>query len=198
LNKKINIHKSTVDITLITKNPIVSKILYIIRYPSKWRLLFRAAAYVLLFDLAFVYLFPFLYMVITSLKSPEDLADFTVNWIPKGIYLGNYIIAFGLLEYLNRLKNSIIITSLSIIGHVLSCSLIGYGFARFKFAAKKIMFIMVIMTIIVPVEVIIIPMFMQYSNLGWLNSYRPLIIPTFFGFGLRDQLIVVKSFSKNI
>ncbi len=152
--------------------------------------IFRIGTYILLFDLAFVFLFPFFYMIITSLKTNADLYNFTVNWIPRTLRFENYVIAFRALEYPKYFKNSFILTTLGTIGHLLACSFIGYGFARYNFPGKKLFFSIAILSIIVPVQTIIVPQYMIFCNLKWLNTYLPMIIPTFFGYGLRGGLFI--------
>jgi multiple sugar transport system permease protein len=154
------------------------------------RAVFRTLFYILVFDLAFVFIFPFLYMIVTSLKSQADLLDLTVKWLPNKLEWQNYVVAFKSLEYNKFFMNSFIVTALAIIGHVLSCSFIAYGFARYKFPGRNILFGIVIFSLIVPVQVIIFPLYMQYSKMGWLNTYLPLTVPTFFGFGIRGGLFV--------
>ncbi len=98
--------------------------------------------------------------------------------------------AIDILKAGRYLKNSLFVTVVASIGHIISCSFIGYGFARFHFPFKKLLFGCVILAFIVPVQTLIIPMYLTYSNLGWLDSYLPLIVPTFFGFGLKGALYV--------
>lgn len=148
----------------------------------------RLFIYVFLSCLTFVFIYPFLYMVITSVKTQKDLYDLSVNWIPRGIKLENFIVAAKALNYVRYLRNSLVITISATLGHVVACSFIGYGFARFKFPGQNIFFGLVILSIIVPVQTIIVPQYIVFANLGWLNSYLPLIIPTFFGFGLKGGL----------
>lgn len=153
-------------------------------------LIYRIAIYILLLDLAFVFLFPFTYMIINSLKSPEDLMDITVKLIPTSFYWKNYKIAASALNYKEAFKNSAIIVIFATLGHVLSCSFIAYGFARYDFPGKEFLFIFVIFSLIVPIQVLIFPQYIKYSNWNWLNTYYPLIVPTFFGFGLRGGLYI--------
>lgn len=150
----------------------------------------RLAIYVLLIDLAFIFLFPFIYMVVTSLKSNADLNDLTVNWIPKSLKWENYYIAFDLLSYFDFFKNSLIITVFATLGHAISCSFIGYGFARYNFPLKNVLFLLVIISFIVPVQTLIVPYYLIYTNLGWKDTFLPLIVPTFFGFGLKGGLYI--------
>lgn len=150
----------------------------------------RIFVYVFLSCLAFVFIYPFLYMVITSVKTQKDLYDLTVNWVPRSIKFENFLLAAKALNYIKYFRNSLIITIFATLGHVISCSFIGYGFARFKFPGQKMFFGLVVLAIIVPVQTIIVPLYIVYANLGWLNSYLPLIVPTFFGFGLKGGLFI--------
>lgn len=152
--------------------------------------IFKLFMYVLLFGISFVFLYPFLYMIVTSLKSYRDLNDFTVNWIPRELKFENYVIAYRALDYGKYIKNSITLTVIGTAGHILSCSFIGYGFARYEFRGKKMLFFAVILSIIVPVQTLIVPLYMTFSNLKWLNTYLPVLVPTFFGFGLRGGLFI--------
>ncbi len=154
------------------------------------RYITKALTYIFLFNLAFVFLYPFLFMVVTSLKSNLDLNDFTVNWVPRTFHFKNYLIAARALGYLEFFKNSMFVTAVATIGHMISCSFIGYGFARYSFPGKKILFAMVIIIMIVPIQTLIVPLYMIYVNLKWLNTFLPLIVPTFFGFGLKGALLI--------
>jgi multiple sugar transport system permease protein len=151
---------------------------------------YRIATYILLLDMTFVFAFPFLYMLVTSIKNNKDLYDFTVSWIPRSFELKNYVIAFKILEYQKFFLNSFIVTIFASIGHLLSCSFIGYGFARYEFRGKKLLFSLVILGSIIPVQTIIVPMYITFANLKWLNTFLPIIIPSFFGYGLKGGLFV--------
>ena len=151
---------------------------------------FRIAAYILLIDMAFLFLYPFLYMVITSIKSSKDLNDFTVNWIPSRIEFKNYIVAFKLMSYGTYFKNSFFVTCIATIGHLLSCSFVGYGLARYNFKGKNILFALVILNLIIPIQTILVPQYMIFSNLKWLDTYLPILFPTFLGYGLKGSLFI--------
>lgn len=150
----------------------------------------RLVTYLILFNLAYVFLYPFLYMVVTSLKSNTDLYDPTVNWVPRTLHWANFSLVFAAIPFKTGLINSIITTSLGTLGHLASCSMIGYGMARYKFRGQNFLFFIMLLSIIIPTQAIIIPLYLTYSNLGWLNTFIPLIVPTFFGFGLRGGLFI--------
>lgn len=166
---------------------------YIDKYLSRnfWiNALVRAGLYLLLFDLAFIFVYPFLDMIITSFKSTSDLLNITVKWIPNSFDFQNYIVAMEQLQYFKYFKNSVFLTLMCTLGHVLSCSFIAYGFARYRFPFKDALFGFVIFTLIVPIQVIIFPLYIFYSNLEWINTYLPMIVPTFFGYGLKGGLFI--------
>ncbi len=150
----------------------------------------RLMLYILLIGLAFVFVYPFLFMLVTSLKSNADLSNLAVQWIPTELRFENYYIAWDILKFPIYFKNSAFVTILASLGHILACSFIGYGFARFNFPLKKFLFACVILSFIVPVQTIIIPLYLTYTNFGWIDTYLPLILPTFFGFGFKGALYI--------
>lgn len=150
----------------------------------------RIFMYLLVIGLAFVFLYPFLYMITTSLMSNADLNSTSVHWIPTEVKFENYAIALQLMNGARYAKNSFFVTIVGTFGHVIACSFIGYGFARYNFPLKKLLFGCVMLAFIVPTQTLIIPLYLTYSNLNWLDSYLPLLVPTFFGFGLRGALYV--------
>lgn len=154
-------------------------------------LLARSLTYLVLVDVSFVFLFPVLYMLTTSLKSPEDLADITITWVPRGIYWLNYALAYQILNYLPALENSLEISVPAAIGQVIMCSFIAYGFARIRFPGREVLFFLVIFTFLIPPQTIIVPLFILYKNLGWINSIYPFVVPPFLGHGLDGALFIL-------
>ncbi|MBQ7726865.1 MAG: carbohydrate ABC transporter permease, partial [Clostridia bacterium] len=128
--------------------------------------------YLFLIGIAYVCLFPFLYMLITSIKTSKDLSDITVNWVPKSLKLDNYRIAAASLDYFQSLKNTLSIVVLADIGHVLSCSAAGYALARYRFRGQKGLFLLVIVGIVIPVQALVVPTYMIFSGLKMLNSLQ--------------------------
>jgi len=162
-----------------------------LRYKIKpWRMLSTIFLYLTLSGLAFVFAFPFIYMIITSLMTNSDLVNAAVNWIPTSIMFENYIIAWELLNYWRFFQNSVIVTIVPTIGHVLVGAFIGYGFARFEFPGKKILFGFVILSMVVPVQTIIVPLFLTYARWDWLNTRLPLIVPAYFGYGVKGGMFI--------
>ncbi len=159
--------------------------------------------------MCFVVLYPLIYMVSVSVRDPFDLYDPTIIWVPRNWTLNNYRTVWELIEYPVVLKNTILITLASTAINVSVCALAGYGFARFRFKGKQLLFGLVIFSLIVPNQIIAIPLFVQYymfdffgiGQLGalfggkaWtvnlLNSPLVYVIPALFGQGLRSGLFI--------
>jgi multiple sugar transport system permease protein len=152
--------------------------------------LYSIAVYILLIGLAFVFIYPFLFMLVNSFKSYNDLVDITVKWFPKEFTPSNWVVAFISLDFMRTFTNSIIVTFIATFGHLLSCSFIAYGFARFKFRFSGLLFFFVILVIIVPTQTIIVPQYIMFANYKMIGSYLPLLIPTFLGFGLKGGIFI--------
>jgi len=129
-------------------------------------------------------------MLITSVKSPTDINDSSITWIINQFYFHNYELAFEGLKYSTSLIRTVIYCLIATIGHIFVCSFVGYGFARYDFKGKKAFFMLLILSMVVPIQTIIIPQYLLYSNLGMPTGFGPLIIPTFFGYGLRGALFI--------
>ena len=119
--------------------------------------LYNIVVYIILIDLAFVFLYPFIYMLVTSFKSYNDVADITVKWYPREFSPQNWKTAWDALNLPRTFFNSLFVSVLSTLGHLIACSFVAYGFARYRFPLKKVLFFFVLLTIIVPVQSIIIP-----------------------------------------
>lgn len=150
----------------------------------------RMGFYFLLCALSFIFLYPFLMMIAKSLMTENDLINITIKWLPTQLSWTNYQIAYLKLWFSKFVLNSSLVALLCTAGHIFSCALTGYAFARYRFRLKGALFGVVILSMIVPVQVIIFPLYMQYSNWSWLDSYLPLVVPTFFGFGLSGGFFI--------
>ncbi|URN94597.1 MAG: carbohydrate ABC transporter permease [Candidatus Pristimantibacillus lignocellulolyticus] len=154
-------------------------------------LLFRILMYLLLIDVAFIYLKPIIYMITTMIKSKQDLLDPAVIWVPMKLYAGHLIDALGMLDYWKGFTISVTVASLSALFQIISCAVAGYAFARLEFPFKKFWFAALLFTFIMPPQVTILPSILMFKEFGWINTYWPLIIPTLFGHGLKGALFVL-------
>jgi len=150
----------------------------------------RAVVLLLLVDVAFVFLMPVFVLLSTSLMHVMDLYDPTVQWIPRWLAWENYRIAFTALDYPTSFRNTILVAGVSAALQTVSCAIVGYGFARLRFPGRDWLFLLVLFGLIVPPQALIIQRFILYSKLGWLNTYRPFVVPAALAMGLRGGLFV--------
>jgi multiple sugar transport system permease protein len=131
-----------------------------------------------------LFLIPFLWMIVTSLKSPDDLTAHPLSWLPKYRYAQNYPNALSIIPYMRYLGNTLLICVPNVVGTVLSCSLAAYSLACVRWPGRGASFGLVLSTMMLPYPVTIIPLYLVYRHLGWINlagGYLPLTVPAFFG-----------------
>lgn len=124
---------------------------------------------------------PFFWMLSTSLKSLAEVQTWPIVWIPSQFRWVNYLTVFEKTPFERYILNSIIIAGGGIIGTLVSSSLAGYGFARLRFPGRDLLFFVNLTTLMLPAWVVIVPHFMMFSYVGWLDTYLPIIVPSFFG-----------------
>lgn len=143
--------------------------------------------------------FPFYWMLITSFKTLDTVYEYPPKFI-LGIdwqtISENYHAVLFKYNFLRYTGNSVFIASLASIGQMLTCSLAGFAFARMNFKGKEIFFAFIIGTMMVPVEIVIIPEFILMSKLGWVGTYLPMIVPSFLVGSTGTFLL--RSFFENI
>ncbi|MGI6565785.1 MAG: carbohydrate ABC transporter permease [Limnochordia bacterium] len=139
------------------------------------------ATYVILILAGISFAMPFFWMVSSSLKPINEIFLIPIQWLPKTPQWHNYREAFSVLPLGRYFLNSAIVTGLNIVGSLVSCTLAAYGFARLNFWGRDALFFALIATMMLPFQVTIIPLFVLFSRLGWVNTFRPLIVPSFFG-----------------
>ena len=124
---------------------------------------------------------PLLFIVSIALASDETTYMATFTLIPKEFHFENFVRVFQLdLNFLKFTINSLILVIFSIIGQVVSSSMVAYGFARLRGPGKNVLFLILLSTMMIPGEVTMIPSFVIFKYLGWINTMLPLIIPNFF------------------
>ncbi|MBI4786277.1 MAG: carbohydrate ABC transporter permease [Chloroflexi bacterium] len=150
-------------------------------YPKFKKTLGRTLIYLILAAGAFVILIPFAWTISTALKTPQQALRVPPEWIPSPVVWKNFLDAWSAKPFATFYANSLLVAALSIVGQVLSCSLVAYGFARLRFPGRDVLFLIVLSTLMIPFQILIIPRFILFKNLGWLDSLLPLIVPNFFG-----------------
>jgi multiple sugar transport system permease protein len=126
-------------------------------------------------------LLPLAWMILTSLKTfPETLAD-PPTWIPAHFQWGNYLTAIRGFEFSRYFTNSVIVTFGCIAGTLVSSCLTAYALVAYKVRGKNLVFGLLLATLMLPQQVTVIPLFKLYAELHWINTFRPLIVPRWFG-----------------
>ena len=169
-----------------------------------------AFRYVLLIAISYIILYPLFAMISYSFQAKADIMDTSVTWVPKTGTLENYKVAWEALEYPTSLLNTVVVHLVSAFLEIFTCAIAAYGFARFKFKCRGLLFGIVLFTAIVPVQILVLPLFLNYQYFGFgyivnlLNlipgvdiPYISLIdspltfwLPSIFGVGLRSGLFI--------
>lgn len=130
-----------------------------------------------------VFLVPFLWILSTSLKGNEQIFTVPPQWIPSEFHPENYVKVFERMPFLTYLRNSVIVTALSMIGIVGSSSFVAYAFACLRWPGRNTLFVVLLATMMLPMQVTMIPVFVLFKEFGWLNTFKPLVVPAFLGGG---------------
>lgn len=139
--------------------------------------------YILLIFLSLVFIFPFFWMISSSLKPNSEIFLWPPQWLPNPPVWQNYIEAFGnqYLPFPVFFKNTMIIEIGVTAGKLISCVLVAYGFARLQAPGKNFIFGILLATFMLPGAVTMIPKYILFNYLGWVNTFLPLIVPSWFG-----------------
>ena len=130
---------------------------------------------------SFLMLIPLAWMIVTSLKTfPEAMADPPVWW-PEVPQWSNYQTALGEFHFLRYLRNSALVTCMNVAGTLVSCTMAAYAFACLNFKYKNVVFGLLMSGMMLPGQVTIIPLFMFYAKIGWVNTFLPLMVPPWLG-----------------
>ena len=135
------------------------------------------------FTIGIAMIYPLLWMVMSSFKESNTIFNTASSLIPERFTIENYINGwkgFGKVTFSTFFKNSLIISVTATFGTVMASSLVAYGFARFQFHGKKILFTAMLLSMMLPAQVLMIPQYLWYQKLGWVGTYMPLIVPYFF------------------
>ena len=150
---------------------------------SNREILFRIFIYVALIIGAIIMIAPFAFLLSSSLKLETQVFEFPIRWIPDPVRWMNYVDAMTLKPFGVFFKNTMIIAILNQIAILFTASLCGYGFARIEFPGRDFWFGIALATLMIPYFVIMVPQFVMFARMGWMDSFLPLVVPPFFGGG---------------
>lgn len=163
-------------------------------YRAKKKIYFiisRIFLYFVLIEMAYLFILPFVYIFSTSLMSSADYLDPTVEYIPTAVEWENFSKAYDALQYLSAGFNSLGTSLISALLQTISCALIGYSLGRYKFKARNLIFLFVVIVLLIPPQTMILTSYGMWSTLGMVNTWGPIILPCVFGLGLRGALFVL-------
>ena len=149
--------------------------------------------------LGFIFVMPVYWMVLMSFKPISEMYVTPIPWFPKPPFqITNYIDAWTEHAFPIFFKNTIIITMTATIGNIISSTVVAYGFARTKFPGRNVLFVVLLSTMMLPFQVKVIPLFVTYKRLNWLDTALPLIIPTFFAASAPFFVFLMRQFYLSI
>lgn len=147
------------------------------------RSLGRIILYIAVIGSSAVFMLPFIYTVLSSLKTPGELFLYPPSWFPATPQPANYLQVFERVAFGQWLWNSFYVAVVGTVGGVISAAVVGYSFARFRYPGRDVLFLITLSTMMLPIEVTLIPLYLMFSRIGWLDTFHPLIVPSFFGGG---------------
>src|SRR6266508_5007098 len=147
------------------------------RERSAWRLLGRAGLYAVAVACGLLFMTPYLWGLGTSLKMPFETTQVPPTWLPKVPQWSNYAFVVTAIPFLTFARNTVFLTAVNIVGELVVGSAVAYGFARFRFRGRNVLFLLLLSRMMLPREVTIIPQYLLFHQVGWLDTYWPLIVP---------------------
>lgn len=170
---------------------------YRLKLNKKQRLLKeKIVAYFLVSICSVFFIIPLIWMLLTALKSTEDLANGV--FFPTKLYWENFKTAVTSISFAQYTFNSLYYAFFATIGMVVSTTLTSYAFAKLNWPGRDKWFIVMIATMVIPSQILQIPLFILYSKLGWIDTYNPLIIPSYFAVGAAANIFLLRQFFMGI
>lgn len=139
------------------------------------------AAFLVVLIMAVSFVAPVYWMLITSVKSVEEVYKLPPVWWPKHFLWHNYPDALDVFPFTRYARNTLKVTIPVTIGTTVSSAFVAYGFSRLRWWGRDVVFYLVLATLMIPTWVTLVPLYILFNNLGWVDTYKPLIVPAFFG-----------------
>jgi multiple sugar transport system permease protein len=140
-------------------------------------------SHALMLVLVFIFFFPFFWTVSSSLKAPSELFNFPPSMLPAVPQWGNYARVFQKVPFMTWTLNTVYLVVLSTIGRLMTASMAAFAFARAQFRGKNLLFMVTLGTMMLPAQVTMIPQFVLFHEIGWIDTLKPLWVPAWFGGG---------------
>lgn len=146
------------------------------------KMILSLLTYIVVLILAFFFLLPLWWMVSTSLKTSEQIFIFPPSWIPNPVKFSNYSEALKKMDFFRYFRNTFYVTMMTLIGVFFSAPLAAYSFSRLNWKGRDFWFFAILSTMMLPPQATMIPLYIVFSRIGWVNSFKPLYIRSYFGF----------------
>ena len=143
----------------------------------------KTITFVILGAAAVLFLLPLFWMISTSLKPKEQIFAYPLVWLPDPPQWGNYSKALNnpSFKFFLFLQNSLYYAITATIGTVISCAMVAYAFARLRWWGRDVWFVLTLSSMMIPGPVVLIPLFLIFKDIGWVGTFKPLIVPAFLG-----------------
>lgn len=158
----------------------------------------QVVAYVLLTVGGLMMLLPFAWLVSSALKGPENIFVVPPEWIPEPLRWSNFSEVLSALPFLQYLENTLVITFVATAGQVITSTLCAFAFSRLRWPGRDIVFAIVLATLMVPYTVTLIPTFILFKSLNWLDTFLPLTVPYWFGAGSAFFIFLLRQFFRTL
>jgi multiple sugar transport system permease protein len=159
------------------------------------RTVWRGVLYFALVLVSMVYFLPIWWMVISSFKTLKETFSFPPTFFPRTFTLEGYVNAWNYMSWPRHFLNTMTIVAGTLVGIILSSTLCAFGFARLRFPGRDPVFIIMLASMMLPSQVTIIPHYIVFNLLGWLDTFKPLIVPAWFGGGAFNIFLIRQFFS---
>lgn len=164
------------NITEKASSPVIA-----VKKPTKSSNISKYISVFILLLVTVIMLLPIFYMISTSLKSNIEIRRVPPTIIPEEFHFENFKIIFSKIAFGKYYFNSIFVTLCVLVGTLFSSSFVSFGFARYKAKEKNFLFMILLSTLMLPYPALIIPQYLLFRNVGWIDSFLPMIVPSFFG-----------------
>lgn len=169
-------------------------------------LIYSVFRFLIIIGLGYVIIYPILYMLSVALRNPAELLDPTVVWLPKSISIDNFSEVYKVMEFGSAATRTIVLSLLCTVLQCFTCAFTGYGFARFKFKGRNVLFLMVLIMLIIPPQAIMMPLFGTFirftdiTGIPMVDTPLPMAVSALFGIGIRSGLFIYifRQFFKNM
>ena len=157
----------------------------------------RALGLSTLIGLSCLFMIPLLITFSDSLKTFYEVYEVPRVWIPRPPRFGNFVRVFQMLPFHLFIFNTVCIVAMTLFGQVLTGCLVGFSFARLRWPFRDVFFVVLLCTIMLPPQITLIPVFIMFNKIGWVNTWKPLIVPAYFGGGVFN-VFLMRQFFKTI